>query len=236
MIKATRKQVRVWMLGVLAKQGTARSVDETERVIALALPTLQVRFPAEAFCQTSMDAAVAANLTWNEAGIIRALEGWRAENAAKGFRLPDEVTSAPVSPQARQWLVGWYKPLDEAGAERELALIRDKCPEAYAYLVRIDTRAAEIATWRRWHVPLSEADLAVDWDDEAAIRAKARAVAANPWMRGPLLKWLATCVRLHAPQHGPALFDELNAIAHPEPIEPPPPALPAPSGGGLYGD
>lgn len=225
MSKATRKSTRTWMLGLIGRQGVSGSVDDIEAQIALSLPAFIARFPSEAFCAASLDAVAGAEKFWNEARVMAALEAWQRSNEPAGPALPAQAAAAPVSEQAKHWLAGFYRAGDDRQAARALDLMRAQSPEAYEYVCRADLRAADIAVARRWPIPRTARDMADEWDDEAGIRRIARRLALETSgdaygtnrfnFREFLMATLARTVKIHAPQHGWAMLDEWDQIAHP---------------------
>jgi len=237
MAKATQKQTRTWILTVMARQAVTMSTDQVEIQARLSLPAFIARFPADCFCAASADAVCATERYWNEAKVTQALETWQRANAPVTSNvLPPEADAAPLSMDGKLWLIGWYRADTDPQAERSLELMRAKSDEAFGWLIKNDVRAADIAVWRKW-VPRSRTDLAADWDDEAGVRRLAARIATEAPMngqgqhgfsyRGFLLQTLARAVSLHAPQHGPAMFDELRWIAAGSPSEAPEIAAPA---------
>jgi len=219
MTKATRGAVRTWLLTLMARQAP-QSEHDVKAAIALSLPSLQLKFPAEAFCQASIDVIAATERFWNEAGVTKALDAWWRENDTTPVRsLHPEAETAPVSDPAKHWLAGFYTAADDHHATRQLDLIRAYSAEAYGYLVQHDHRAASIAVWRKWEVPYAPSDLANDWDDEQGIRERVRKLASLDRSSGlSSLVWkvaantLIQAVRHHAPQHRDALVDELKSL------------------------
>jgi hypothetical protein len=152
---------------------------------------------------------------------MAALEAWQSANSPQStVALPVEAETAPVSAEAKQWLAHWYRATEDEQCARALDLIRARSEEAFAYLMRVDTRAADIAVWRKWAPPARET-LMADWDDEAAIRRHVRKLVALP--RGPsrlqaglwniAFNTLVQAVKVNAPRHADALLDELRWIA-----------------------
>ena len=234
MTKATTTQVRTWMLALMARQAP-QPVDDAKAAVAMSLPSLKLKFPAEAFCQASIDAIAGAERFWNEAGVTRALEAWwRANDTSPVSALPPEAASAPVSDEAKGWLSGYYRAENDHAAGRALDLIRRHSPEAFGYLTKTESLAASLAVTHRWHT-MTPIELAADWDDEARIREMAHKIVE---LRGSgtqlgtsaasiALNVLVQAIKVNAPQHGPALFDELRWIAAGCPTEPanPPPVI-----------
>jgi hypothetical protein len=218
-MKATRASVRTWLLTLMARQAP-QSEHDVKAAVALSLPSLQLKFPAEAFCQASIDHIAATERFWNEAGVTKALDAWWRQNDTTPVRsLPPEAEAALVSQAAKYWLAGFYNATDDTQAARQLDLIRGHSPEAYEYITRNDPRAASIAVWHKWWVPRTSAELAADWDDEQAIRQKVRALCQiersagfMPLIWSAAMKSLIQAVRLHAPHHKDALVDELMSF------------------------
>lgn len=227
------------MLGVIARQGVSMSVDDVEAQIALSLPAFVARFPAETFCAASLDAVCATERFWNEARIIAALEAWRTANEPSGPALPAQAEAAPVSNEAKRWLASWYRAEDDRAAERALDLIRSYCDEAWIYLCREDTRAADIAVVKRWHVPgetryWSETDVREAVHKAVSLRG---GISRFEIVIGQIaLNTLVQAVRVNAPQHGEALIEELRWVAAGKPSEPVPVAFPPSTEAGLFGD
>lgn len=244
MTKATKRDVRKWILTLTARQAVHCSVDELEVQVGLAIPALIARYSAETFCQASIDAVAAAERFWSEAGTVKALDAWCQANQPKTFSaLPEQAENAPLARIHKLWLAHFYRAGDDVAAASALDLIRAQDTIAFEYLCRTDDNAISIAIRRGW-MPRTRDGLAADWDDEEGIRRLVRKIAreapSRGWgtpkvtregasqfnFRGMLLETLARMVGMHARQHGPAMFDELNSMLRPqEPAHPPP--LPA---------
>lgn len=166
------------MLGVMAKQRVSMSVAEVDDQIALATPTFMMRFPAEAYCQASMDAVASEVITWNEARVVAAMEAWWTKANPDKAGLPPQAETAPLDDIGKQWASFWFRAADNHQAIRALALIStlDSARECYAWLLRTDANAAAIAVQRGWTDPnrYSAAALAAEWGDPEAVRAAVR--------------------------------------------------------------
>lgn len=150
MVKATKKQVRVWCLGLLAKQAISLSVDEVEAQLALSIPALAVKFPAEAFCSASLDHVAGTVRYWNEARVIESLTDWSRANNAEVCLYGPEADAAPFGLTGKWWIDRFYRKTDDRSAEVHLGMMRSYCPEAFHYLLKHDTRALDVATWKGW--------------------------------------------------------------------------------------
>lgn len=219
MAKATKIQVKRWLMGVRARMGIQETTADAEAAVALSQAAFIARFPAASFCESSMDAVAGSERFWNEAALIKALTVWQVVNEPTST-LPPEAENAPVSTPAKHWLARFYRARDDDEAERALDLIRSLNEEAFTYLAQNDTRAASIAVWRKW-MPPTRADLAADWDDEEKVRAMVRKILAvqrdaSRYRNNLFLIVFNTFVqviKVNAPQHGPAMFDEMRWIA-----------------------
>ena len=212
-MKATKKAIRVWMLGVMAKQRVSMSVAEVDDQIALATPTFMMRFPAEAYCQASMDAVASEVITWNEARVVAAMEAWWAKENPDKTGLPPQAETAPLDHIGKQWAAFWFRATDDRKAVSALALISTlgSARECYAWLLRTDTAAAAIAVRRGWTDPnrFSAAALATEWADPETVRAAVRScmgIHANrertwptPLQIAQSLGTLRALVERHAP-------------------------------------
>lgn len=222
MAKATQKQVHAWILLVMSRQAANMSATEAETQAKLSRAAFAARFPADCFCAASVDHVCATERYWNEAKVTQALEAWQSANAPRST-MPPEAENAPVSNEAKHWLAHWFRAETDPAADRALDLIRTRSDEAFGYLMVHDHRAASVAVWKHWPVPRTPIELAAEWDDEDGIRRLARRIATEAPARGQgtngfsyrsfLLETLARTVKLHAPQHGPAMFEELRWIA-----------------------
>lgn len=216
MTKPTQKAVKLWMLGVMAKQNmfASRSQEEnkkdTDFAINASLMAFLDRYPREAFTSASMDAVCATEAYWSEAKVVKALDVWWSQNDPNGsMALPAEAESAPVSKDAKQWLAAWYRAKDDEASERALDLIRGQSREAFDYLVREEFRAANIAVMRHWTMP-TRSDLAYEWDDPDGIEDKFQTIRAEIQRHGGVWSMrftgiayvaLIMTVKIHAPQH-----------------------------------
>lgn len=214
MTKPTQRQVKIWILGVMNRQGMFNTPDpkrneaDAAAAVASSLMAFVDRYPREAFCVASMDAVCASEAYWNEAKIVKALDAWWSQNSPDtAMSLPPEAEQAPVSSEAKQWLAMWYRAKDDFAGTRALDLIRAHSPEAWAYLMN-DHRATSIAVMHKWTSP-RPSDFASEWDDpdriEAAFqKAKAGLQTINGGMGvmtlGIAYTALVTAVRVHAPQ------------------------------------
>lgn len=244
MAKATKLQVKRWLMGIRARMGMKEDIRDAEAAVALSQEAFIARFPAASFCESSMDAVAGSERFWNEAALIKALTIWQVLNEPSST-LPPEAENAPVSTPAKHWLARFYRARDDDEAERALDLIRSLNEEAFTYLVQHDTRAANIAVWRKW-MPPTRADLAADWDDEEKVRAMVRKILAYP--RDPsryreslfliVFNAFVQVIKVNAPQHGPAMFDEMRWIAGGgiDATEPATIVPPEPSEFNLFGD
>jgi hypothetical protein len=242
--------VREWMLLLMARQAVTLSVDDVKAQVALSLPAMTVRFPAEAFCAESLDAIAGTERYWNEAGVSKALDAWWKAHQPALAALPQEAEDAPLDMPGKQWVAYFYRATDDAAAALALSLIQAKDAAAYGYLLRTSATADSIARERDWRVPLTHAELAYEWDDPERIKAAfgkvlgmrgrilderhSTAVEATVW--GVAYTALVTAVRIHAPRHlhllDPAQLREVR-----EPVPPivalPPVVTPE---AGLFGD
>ena len=150
MAKATKKQARTWALGLIARQGVSLSVDEIEVQLGLSLPALIARFPAEAFCASSLDHVAGIVRYWNEARVVEALTEWARANNAETCVYGPEAEAAPFGLAGKWWIDRFYRKSDDRAVEIHLGMMRTYCPEAFHYMLRHDSRAMNIATWKDW--------------------------------------------------------------------------------------
>ena len=150
MAKATKKHVRVWCLGLLAKQAVSLSVDEVEAQLALSIPALMVKFPAEAFCSASLDHVAGIVRYWNEARVVEALTDWSRANNAEVSLYGPEAEAAPFGLTGKWWIDRFYRKTNDHAVEVHLGMMRSYCPEAFHYMLRHDSRALDVATWKGW--------------------------------------------------------------------------------------
>jgi hypothetical protein len=234
MTKPTKHHVRQWILGVMSRQ-SPMSEPDVKAALAGSLEALRIRYPAAAFCLTSMDHVVSKERFWNESAIIKHLdEWWRDNDPSAATAMPHEAASAPVSNTARSWLASWYRARDDTECLKWLRLMHAKCTEAFEYLVRNEHAAATMAVMHFLEPPMTRNQLRIEWDDEDAVLRLARDAADSP-LRGILMKILAGTVGVHAPQHGPVMFEMWRGILAgdaPPPFEPD--QLPPPEDGSLF--
>lgn len=256
MSRATAKAIRAWMLTLMGRQAPQTEQDALANV-ALSLPAFQARFSAEAFCVASIDAIAQTERFWNEAGVARALDTWCKINAPEDTHaLPPEAESAPLDTPGKHWVANFLRAGSDAEAIRSLGLIRAKHREAFAWLLKTNDRAASIAVMHRWNPPSTTSEMVEEWDNEQEIRRRARKIAmdasARAWdrrgfnFRGKIMDVFVRIVKMHAPQHAWAMWEEWDALAHPVVIDvasvpasvpvafPSPPAVEI--GAGLFGD
>lgn len=224
MAKATKKQVRVWCLGVIARQGVSMSVDEVEVQMGLSVPALAARFPAEAFCAACLDHVAGTERHWNEARVSSAIAEWvRVNEVQPVSTLPPEAESAPVDSLTKRWLGHYYRATDDPTAARALDLVMAYSPEAFSYLLRHDTNAAYIAVNRGWRLPRTDAEMQAEWDDPVGISRLVRKYS-DPW-DGPAMNLLRSIVHRRAWQHEHLIPEDAISVAA-EPVTPilmPPP-------------
>jgi hypothetical protein len=165
--KPTKADVRKWLTALAARCKATMSVDELTRQIDLAIPMLQAKLPAAAFCVSAMDALVASHKfpTFpTEAEILAALEAWWHDNDPNAaHRIADWIEQSPLDAKGKVWVNAWDKKRDMAG----LDFLRRNHSQAYAWLIQCDTDASSIAWSRGWmrHTPDA---IAQSWDDPTA--------------------------------------------------------------------
>lgn len=231
MTKATLAQARHWLLQLATGQPefNGKQPKETELVIRPLAASLIKTYEADAFCEGSRE-SVSSTLKWfREADIRERLDTWCSLNIRDAMALPIEAETAAVTRPAKFWLAMWYRASSDGAADKALELIQSQSAEAFEYLVRFEARAASCAVWRGWHVPRSDADMAAEWDDEAAIRAMVHKVVAlrgsDDRLRVQVAKVafdaLVQTIKVRAPQHSEAFLDELRWIAEGSPSDSP---------------
>lgn len=199
-MKATRKATRTWCLGLIAKQSVSMTVDEVEAQLALSVPALATKFPAEAFCAASLDHVAGIVRLWNEARVSEALTAWtNANQVSTAPALPPEAEAANVGMDAKRWLAMFYRAQNDTAASRALDLIQSYSAEAFGYLLRNDSNAAFIAVAHGWRLPRTIGELQTEWDDAHGIAAFARKYS-DPW-DGEAISLLRSIVHSYAPQH-----------------------------------
>lgn len=228
MTKATLPQARHWLLKLAVPFFQNVPEVTTELTVRPIAASMIKTYDASVFRDESRE-AVAMTLKWfREPDIRERLDTWVRINAPDGgVDLPPEAMEAPFDAVGKLWIKGFVLSANEEQASVRLGTIREKAPEVFAYLARVNHQAANIVVINHWTVP-TPAQLAAEWDDEAGIRRIARKIALEAstrvWGVGQLgspptftfqshlLNQLARVVGMHAPHHGPALFDELNLV------------------------
>lgn len=219
MTKATLTQARHWLTTLAVPHSNnidEKTLDLTIRPMAASMIKT---YEADAFQDASRESVNATLRFFKEPDIRERLDTWCAINLRGAAALPPEAENAPVSREAKVWLAGFYKAQNDAEAERVMDLIRGHNDEAWLYLIHHDTRAASIAVWRKWMPPAPD-DLAADWDDEEKVRAMVRKILAFPRDASRYRETLfltvfntfVQVIKAHAPQHGPAMFEEMRWI------------------------
>lgn len=245
MTKATLAQADRWLLAVRVPFGIKEDAKEARLVVRPIAASMIKVYDAEVFCEASREAVSTTLKFFREPDIRERLDAWVSINISTPFALPSEAEEAPVSREAKLWLAHWFRADSDARAERALDLIRAKNDEAFGYLMKASMRAADIAVWRKWHIPGQR----YDWT-EAEVREAARKIvdtlrlqhtmprARDEWRSigdvlcfgprpranieaplPPLFLVLAMAVKTNAPGHQDALLDELRWIAAGQPTQ-----------------
>lgn len=178
-MKATKRAVARWLLELMGRQ-VPQSVVDAKRNAETATSAFAARFEAAAFCQASQDTIAGAERYWNEASVSRALDTWcKANLGAPDVSYPPEVDAAPLSPSGKHAYARFLRADDDVSAIAALGLMRDLEPEAFDWVAHNDLRAASFVVGRGWRLAMSAEELRQEWDDEDAVRARARALMTN---------------------------------------------------------
>lgn len=178
-MKATKRAAARWLLELMGRQ-VPQSVTDAKRNAETATPAFAARFEAAAFCQASQDAIAGTERYWNEASVSRALDTWcKANLGTPEVAFLPEVDAAPLSPGGKHAYARFLRAADEPSALAALGLMRNLEPEAFDWVARNDAAAASFVVGRGWRLALDAQELRAEWDDEEAVRARARGLMTN---------------------------------------------------------
>lgn len=174
-MKATKANVRQWLLLVAAKCTTTMSVRELEDLLKLMVPTFVTHYATEAFSADSMEAVTKVCRFFKEADVRAALDQWCRENNPDKTGLPPEVVNAPLSFTEKVWAASWFRAETEADRIEAMNAMRGYSQNAFAWLINTDLAAGSLAVRKRW---LPEADrvsrMQIEWGDPDAVLAAVR--------------------------------------------------------------
>lgn len=245
MTKATLPQARNWLLKLAVPFFQNVPEVTTELTVRPIAASMIKTYDASVFRDESRE-AVAMTLKWfREPDIRERLDSWVRINAPDGgVDLPPEAMEAPFGTVGKLWIKGFVLSANEEQASVRLGTIREKAPEVFAYLARVNHQAANIVVINNWPIR-TRADLAAEWDDEERVRKAARTLmAAFPDLRNTRMTFvtgdsakndrfaliclnaLTAAVLSNASHHGPALADELGQYHLGAPIDVPPAPIP----------
>lgn len=244
MAKPTKRQVKRWLLELMARQAP-QSVDDAERNAETATPAFSVRFEAATFCQEAQDHIAGSIRYWNEAAVSTALEAWCASKLAPVDALPPKAEAAPISTAAKVMYARFLRSDGDISASAVLNLMRSVDAPAFEWVIRADDVAASFAVRRGWVTP-SAYDLQSEWSDSAEVEERARTVVAfyrelsarpaagqvglRNFRNWQAVVWQATLSALqaaltaHDREQLPIVSAEFQAITKPAPTPTSPPA------------
>jgi hypothetical protein len=221
-------------VAVLAKLVAPMDFETAAQAIMDMLPAL-ADLPDGAFCDAS-----AEHIGRNEsrvptyATLRKRLELWWQVNQPKTDLHRIGVDDASLDPDDLGWLRNWQRHkeagFNDISPATDLRLAMQHRPRVFAYLLRTDTKAAEVAVLNRWTLPeqqprerSAEEIAAVEATRDAAIRAIAQAnipPGASPPQGGSAVdearedvaRRTAEFVAKHGHKPGEVSADQLAAI------------------------
>jgi hypothetical protein len=233
-------------VAILAKLVAPMDFEAAAQAIMDMLPAL-ADLPDGVFCDAS-----AEHVGRNEsripsyASLRKRLELWWQVNQPKTDLTQIGVDDPSLDADDLGWLRNWQRHKDEGftgiSAATDLRLARQHRPRVFAYLLRTDTRAAEVAVLNHWTLPeqqpreRSAEEIAhVEAVRDAAIRVIAQAnlppQAARETIDGvreDVARRTAEFVAKHGRKPGEATPEQLAAIRKAAGIKPPPAPKPKP--------
>lgn len=174
-MKATKTNVRQWLLLVAAKCSVTMSVKELDDLLKLMVPTFVTHYAAEAFTADSMEAVTKVVRFFKEADVRGALDQWCRENSPDKAGLPAEVANAPLSPTDKIWAASWFRAETDTARTEAMAVMRMHCQTAFAWLVNVDLAAGSLAVRKGWQTDADRVSrMQVEWGDPDAVEAALR--------------------------------------------------------------
>lgn len=174
-MKATKANVRQWLLLVAAKCTTTMSVRELEDLLKLMVPTFVTHYAAEAFTADSMEAVTKVVRFFKEADVRAALDQWCRENNPDKTGFPPEVVNAPLTDVEKVWAASWFRATTDEERATAMNTMRAYCQNAFAWLINVDLAAGSLAVRKRW---LPDADrvsrMQIEWGDPETVEAAVR--------------------------------------------------------------
>lgn len=173
MKKPSTKEVRTWLLWVMARLPGAESEQEVEAKVQMMAGGLANSYPLAAFTEQSAG-FVLIDLQWfREADIRQRLDRWRKTYLPDVSMLPEEAEKAPLDRDGKNWIAHWLKVQSDQDANAALGLIRAQHVGAFGFLLQTDVRAASIAIKRGWPDPkrYDRASLESEWGDPDVVEA-----------------------------------------------------------------
>jgi hypothetical protein len=226
MKRATTKEVRTWLLMVMARMPATSVGDEreAEAIVQMMAPGLRDSYPQAAFTEASLQ-SVCADLQWfREADVRERLDRWRKVNLPDASTLPDEAAKAPVDEDGRNWIARWLRATTDKDAATYLSLIQAHHKPAFAWLLRTDTRAAGIAVRRGWPDPNANTleSLQAEWRDRRTVEAAIQSCFGRhldgqnsnptPFQIAQSLKILSWLIEKYAPENLDMVPDAETAL------------------------
>lgn len=225
MTKATLTQARAWLLELRALLNINESAQEADLAVRPIAASLIKSYDADVFRPESREAVSATLKFFREPDIRERLDAWRRLNAADAWELPLAAQTAPISAYGK-WLYGRFLTAEgDRSAVRALDSARTSSPEDFDWMIRHDSRAAEIAVRHQWKPRPSMEELAAEWDDLDGILRLAGRVCdlprTNVWeirVQDRAINALFAAVKFNAPQHFRPMVDAMLARARGETV------------------
>lgn len=216
---ATNKEVRTWLLLVMARLPSNIIGDEreAEAKVQMMAPGLAQSYPQATFTEASLN-YVLADLQWfREADVRVRLDHWRKIYLPDLSSLPDAAAQAPLDDNGKNWVARWLRCQTDREALASLELIRAYHISAFAWLLRTDTRAASLAVTHGWRDPASNSieALQAEWSDPGAVESAVQSCLGHhldgrdsdptPSQIASSLQMLRWLVEKYAPQNLPLI-------------------------------
>jgi hypothetical protein len=183
MKRATTKEVRTWLLLIMARLpgNIIGDEHEAEAKVQMMAPGLANSYPQPAFTEASLN-FVLADLQWfREADVRTRLDRWRKTYLPDLSTLPDAAAQAPLDDEGRNWVARWLRCDTDRHAVASLGLIRAYHQPAFAWLLQTDVRAASFAIRRGWRDPEANSfeSLQAEWGDPRVVEAGVQSCLGN---------------------------------------------------------